>query len=198
MLYLTPLFPEGTYILKHGSRRQSIYKGNRILLSRITIAQFNNAFKIGVLRKIKIDKPNSKTPDPAKYIPYELDRRAVRALHGKSKLKKAYLQYYKTGQLPGQDIKPAIETPAKDPGPLFSQPVRIKNSRTEISQTAMEEILRSPFCREQICLFFECTDRTVRNWISSSDPMLTTPDAVEIITKTTGLSIDKILIKKSI
>lgn len=47
--------------------------------------------------------------------------------------------------------------------------------------------------RLKIALFFDKHPNTVDNWISNKDPMLTTPDAVRIISEETGLTQEEIL-----
>jgi hypothetical protein len=73
----------------------------------------------------------------------------------------------------------------------------MKKQRTVITDTAGDSILDIVECRKTLEEFFSVTSRTIRNWIRDKSPMLTTPDAVDIISQFSGLSDGEILIKTS-
>lgn len=190
MRNISPLFPPGTYCIKTG-KKVSVYKGRRILLARLTPASFKYAIQFSLLRDVTTEKEKP-------FKRYVLDRKSVRALHGKNSIKKAYKKYL-AGQ-PADQVKtksakntaPARPEPSGD---LFSPRPSILPEKTVLSVKAAEAVLNDQSLRDDLSAFFECTDRTIRNWIAGPDPMLTTPDAVSIIQQVTGLTPAEILTK---
>lgn len=181
MLFLTPLFDYNSYLVKSGQGKQSIYKGNRILLARIHFSQFIKAQKLELLRLEKGSKNI-----------YVLDRRNLRAMHGKNKIKKLYLKFCKTGKVEEQKKIIIQEAP---PIGIFAMPV--VPVRTIISDFALARIKASVPCREALQNFHKITSRSLRNWFTDNNPMLTTPDALQIISSFTNLTPELILKKVS-
>lgn len=190
MKEISALFPLGTYCIKTG-KTASVYRGRRILLTRLTSASFNYALQYGLLKDVTTAKEKP-------FKRYVLDRRGVWALHGKNSIKKAYKKWLKTGTIESRSRKSeklAAPAPPETAGGLFSPRPSILPEKTVLSIKAAEAILIDPSLRDDLSTFFNCTDRTIRNWISSSDPMLTTPDAVFIIQQKTGIEPAEILTK---
>lgn len=191
MLFLIPLFDPKSYLVKSFHGKQSIYKGNRILLARLTFSQFTKAEKAGLLR-----------PMPGKGKFYVLNRKALRAMHGKNKIKKLYLKFASQGSLPMPEVLDKVEAP---PVGLFAQTGErlpetpadrydiIPATRTIISELAIDKIKDSQGCRRAIQEFYKITPRSLRNWLTDANVTLTTPDAIKIIGLYTNLPAQLIL-----
>jgi hypothetical protein len=184
MLFLTSLFEPNTYVLPRGNGRQNIYKDNRILIARILFSQYKKAETLGLLRKEKYRGNDC----------YFLNRKAIRALHGRTKIKKLYLRYCKDGKI-DQPTRPA---PVADMAiGMFAQ-AQIRRTRTVLSDIGIYIIKESIDCKLALIEFFKITDRTLRNWVAERSPMLTTPDAIDIICGFTKVNRDLLTQKKPI
>lgn len=62
-----------------------------------------------------------------------------------------------------------------------------------ISNTAIEVIRKNRDTKMKLALAFKKHYNTIENWINNRDAMLTTPDAVQIISEETGLTQEEIL-----
>jgi hypothetical protein len=184
MLFLTSLFEPNTYVLPRGNGRQNIYKGNRILIARILFSQYNKASALGLLRKEHYRGSDC----------YFLNRNAVRGLHGRYTIKKLYLKYCRDGKI-DQPAKPAAVADMSIG--LFAQP-QSRRTRTIISDAGIKIVRESADCKIALIEFFKITDRTLRNWVAERSPMLTTPDALDIIGGFTKASREQLTQKKPI
>jgi hypothetical protein len=84
MIFLTPLFPPDSFVIA-SHRRYCIYQGKRNPVAKLTDRQFTKAKSLGLIR----------LGTKGRWI---LGRKAIRRLHGRTKLKKLYLQYCRTGK----------------------------------------------------------------------------------------------------
>jgi hypothetical protein len=64
---------------------------------------------------------------------------------------------------------------------------------TTISDIAVTEIKGSNRIKCKLALVFNKSYQTIENWANKKDPLLTTPDAVRIISEETGLNETEIL-----
>lgn len=67
-----------------------------------------------------------------------------------------------------------------------------------ITDAAVERIRASKKCIMALGYEFERGDKTINNWLDEKNVLLTTPTAVEIIKRETGLTKDEILMKNKI
>ena len=64
---------------------------------------------------------------------------------------------------------------------------------TTISNDALDRIRNNNKVVARMSYHFDKTVNTIHNWIKNRDAMLTTPDALKIISEETGLEQDQIL-----
>lgn len=184
MKFLPHLFGRTAYLLKvHG--KFTLYKDNQQPVLRVSDSQYRHADQLGLLREVK-------AKDKKTTLYWELNRKAIRALHGSYKVKRQYLKYCKSGIIDTTMVKNKTSKHAAPLGGLFTTEQWVKDSRTVITNEAVTQCLTKEV-REALCEFFQITDRTLRNWLNESSPMLTTPDAVDIISKKSGLTREEIL-----
>lgn len=67
---------------------------------------------------------------------------------------------------------------------------------TTISHEALLRIRKNKKVIAKMAYHFDKVYNTITNWIENKDAMLTTPDAVKIISEETGLTEDQILDKE--
>lgn len=66
---------------------------------------------------------------------------------------------------------------------------------TTISNEAIGLMKGNKVAKLKMALHFKKHQLTIDNWLEKKDAMLTTPDAVRIISEETGLSEDQILVR---
>lgn len=64
---------------------------------------------------------------------------------------------------------------------------------TTITDTAKILIRKKPGLTGRLMTLFDCTQNTIWNWIKSDDPRLTSKDALDVISKETGIATDQLL-----
>lgn len=64
---------------------------------------------------------------------------------------------------------------------------------TTISDNVKNQIRKNSALTGQLMAVFNKTQNTIWNWVDSDDPRLTSKDAVDVISRVMGLSVDEIL-----